>query len=124
MIDIQLLRNMIDYLERTTWQRTLVSAGVYQLTSPRTEAASPPSSELNSLIVGFDKTAVNPIQSQVKGITTNGVIQYAGQNGAGVYATDPTKAKFSPRVTSPLKLLRDEVEAHVSHPTPLRLPSK
>lgn len=31
----QLFRNGIDYLERTTWQRTLVSTGVYQLTSPR-----------------------------------------------------------------------------------------
>ena len=55
-------------------------------------------SELNSLIVGFDPNAVNAIQSQVKGITTKGVIQYAGQNGAGVYATSPTTAKFSPRV--------------------------
>jgi hypothetical protein len=55
-------------------------------------------SQLNTLVVGFDPTAVNPIQSQVTGIATNGVIQYAGQNGAGTYATDPTKLKFSPRV--------------------------
>jgi trimeric autotransporter adhesin len=55
-------------------------------------------SSLNSLIVGFNPTAVNPIQSQVKGITTNGVIQYAGQSGNGTYATSPTAAKFSPRV--------------------------
>jgi len=55
-------------------------------------------SELNSLIVGFNTTAVNPIQSQVKGIVTNGVIQYSGQNGAGTTNTNPTVAKFSPRV--------------------------
>ncbi len=55
-------------------------------------------SELNSLIVGFNRTAVNPIQSQVKGITTNGVIEYAGQNGYGNTATNPTAAKFSPRI--------------------------
>jgi hypothetical protein len=55
-------------------------------------------SDSNTLVVGFNTTAVNPIQSQVKGITTNGVIQYAGQNGAGTYATSPTAAKFSPRI--------------------------
>src|SRR5207302_7814654 len=55
-------------------------------------------SELNTLIVGFDKTAVNPIQKEVKGITTNGVIQYAGQNGYGSTATNPTNLKLSPRV--------------------------
>ena len=55
-------------------------------------------SDLNSLVVGFDKTAVNPIQSQVSGITTNGVIEYAGQNGYSTYATHPTVAKLSPRV--------------------------
>lgn len=34
------MRNAIHYLERTTWQRTLVSPGVYQLTSPRPGAAA------------------------------------------------------------------------------------
>jgi hypothetical protein len=34
------MRKAIDYLERTTWQRTLVSPGVYQLTSPRPAAAA------------------------------------------------------------------------------------
>jgi hypothetical protein len=56
------------------------------------------SSDLNSLIVGFNTTAANPIQSQVQGITTNGVIEYAGQNGNPTVATDPTKLKLSPRV--------------------------
>jgi hypothetical protein len=55
-------------------------------------------SELNSLIVGFDTAAVNPIQKEVKGITTNGVIEYAGQNGYGITATHPSTLKFSPRV--------------------------
>jgi hypothetical protein len=55
-------------------------------------------SDLNSLVVGFDRSAVNPIQNQVTGITTKGVIEYAGQNGYGTYATHPTVAKFSPRI--------------------------
>lgn len=38
--DVALFRKAIDYLERTTWQRTLVSPGVYQLTSPRRAAAA------------------------------------------------------------------------------------
>ncbi|HEY3823222.1 MAG TPA: carboxypeptidase regulatory-like domain-containing protein [Bryobacteraceae bacterium] len=55
-------------------------------------------SSLNSLIVGFDTNAVNPIQSQVAGITTKGVIEYAGQNGYGTEANGPSKLKFSPRI--------------------------
>jgi hypothetical protein len=55
-------------------------------------------SNLNSLVVGFDKNLVNPIQNQVSGFTTKGVIEYAGQNGYGTYATHPSKTKFSPRV--------------------------
>ena len=48
---VDIMRKAIDYLERTTWQRTLVSPGVYQLTSPRpAAAASPTSSELQRLI--------------------------------------------------------------------------
>jgi hypothetical protein len=34
------MRDAIRYLERTTWQRTLVSPGVYRLTSPRPGAAA------------------------------------------------------------------------------------
>ncbi|MCW2600695.1 MAG: Recombination endonuclease [Frankiales bacterium] len=49
--DPKLFRNTIDYLERTTWQRTLVSTGGYQLISPRpAAAASATSSELQRLI--------------------------------------------------------------------------
>jgi hypothetical protein len=45
------LRNAIDYLERTTWQRQRVSPGVFRLTSPRPAAApSRSSSELQRLI--------------------------------------------------------------------------
>ena len=50
---VDIMRKAIDYLERTKatqWQRTSRSMGVYQLTSPRTAAASPPSSELQHLI--------------------------------------------------------------------------
>ena len=54
-------------------------------------------SSLNSLIVGFDAKTANPIQKEVSGITTNGVIEYAGQNGYGNTATHPNADKFSPR---------------------------
>jgi hypothetical protein len=37
---IDVMRKAIDYLERTTWQRTLVSPGAYRLTSPRRAAAA------------------------------------------------------------------------------------
>jgi hypothetical protein len=55
-------------------------------------------SSLNTLAVGFDAKAVNPIQKEVTGITTNGVLEYAGQNGYGTTATHPNADKFSPRV--------------------------
>jgi hypothetical protein len=55
-------------------------------------------SSLNSLIVGFDAATANPVQKEVTGITTNGVIEYAGQNGYGNNATHPNADKFSPRV--------------------------
>ena len=46
-----LMRNAIDYLERTTWQRKRTSPGVFRLTSPRpAAAASPSSSALRHLI--------------------------------------------------------------------------
>jgi hypothetical protein len=46
---------------------------------------------------GFDAKAVNPIQSQVQGITTPGVLEYAGQNGYGTVAGSPNRDKFGPR---------------------------
>jgi hypothetical protein len=55
-------------------------------------------SERKSLIVGFDRNAVNPIQSQVSGIVTNGVVEYQDQNGYGSYATHPNADKISPRI--------------------------
>jgi hypothetical protein len=48
---VAFLRAAVDYLERTTWQRQRVQAGVYRLTSPRpAPAPSPSSSELQRLI--------------------------------------------------------------------------
>ena len=51
----------------------------------------------NTLVVGFDTTATNPIQSEVNGLTTKGVIQYAGEDGAGTWATQPNANKFGAR---------------------------
>ncbi|HWF09301.1 MAG TPA: TonB-dependent receptor, partial [Bryobacteraceae bacterium] len=55
-------------------------------------------SALNTLVVGFDTNAINPIQSQVTGITTKGVLEYAGKNGYGTTAMNPNADKFSPRI--------------------------
>jgi hypothetical protein len=38
--DVALFRKAIDYLETTTWQKTLECPGVYRLTSPRPAAAA------------------------------------------------------------------------------------
>jgi len=54
-----------------------------------------PNNEFNP---GFDPNATNPIQSQVAGITTKGVLEYAGQNGYGTSAFNPNHDKFGPRV--------------------------
>jgi hypothetical protein len=51
----------------------------------------------NRFNLGFDPKAVNPIQSQVAGITTLGVLEYAGQNGYGTSAGNPNRNKFGPR---------------------------
>jgi hypothetical protein len=45
----------------------------------------------------FDARAVNPIQSQVQGIVTPGVLEYAGQNGYGTSAGNPNRDKLGPR---------------------------
>ena len=52
----------------------------------------------NRFSPGFDTKAVNPIQSQVSGLTTLGVLEYAGQNGYGTTAMNPNRNKFGPRV--------------------------
>jgi len=36
------------------------------------------------MVVGFDTTATNPIQSQIKGLTTNGVISTPGRMALGL----------------------------------------
>jgi hypothetical protein len=50
----------------------------------------------NNSLVEFDPNVVNPIQSQVSGITTRGEIVYAGTNGFTT-ATHPNSDKFGPR---------------------------
>jgi hypothetical protein len=51
----------------------------------------------NRFSPAFDAKAVNPIQSQVQGIVTPGVLEYAGQNGYGTSAGNPNGDKFGPR---------------------------
>ena len=52
----------------------------------------------NGLLVGFDPTAVNPIQPSVPGITTLGVPEYAGLNGFPTAVTNQNNDKLGPRV--------------------------
>ncbi len=51
----------------------------------------------NDFIVGFDPTAVNPIQPSVPGIATMGVPEYAGQNGFPTAVTNQNHDKVGPR---------------------------
>lgn len=52
----------------------------------------------NRFIVGFNPNIVSPIQSLVPSITTNGVVEYAGQNGFPTKLTNQNNDKVSPRV--------------------------
>jgi hypothetical protein len=52
--------------------------------------------ENNTLTVGFDPNAVNPLSS-LTGLNLKGGLIYAGQNGAPTTQGDPSKTKFSPR---------------------------
>ena len=51
----------------------------------------------NNFIVGFNPNIASPIQSLVP-ITTNGVVEYAGQNGFGTSVTNQNNDKVGPRV--------------------------
>ncbi len=51
----------------------------------------------NGIVTGFLPNVSNPIQSQVSGLTTNGVIQFAGQNGAPGSIGNPNWSKWGPR---------------------------
>ncbi len=52
----------------------------------------------NDFLVGFNPTAVNPIQASVPGITTLGVPEYAGLNGYPTAVTNQNNDKVAPRV--------------------------
>ena len=51
----------------------------------------------NGMVTGFLPNTPNPIQSQVNGLTTNGVVEFAGQNGAPTSIGHPNWSKFGPR---------------------------
>ncbi len=51
----------------------------------------------NGMVTGFLPNASNPIQSQVSGLTTNGVVEFAGQNGAPNGIGNPNWSKWGPR---------------------------
>lgn len=48
-------------------------------------------------VVGFDRTALNPLAGGVTGVTPRGTLQYARTNGNGAYCCNPSKNKWGPR---------------------------
>jgi trimeric autotransporter adhesin len=65
--------------------------------------------------VAFDRTAINPIDTQVPktgllaGQTLRGGLIYAGVNGANTYQGDPPRAKVAPRVGMTYAVNKDTV---------------
>ena len=51
----------------------------------------------NGMVSGFLANATNPIQSQVQGVTTDGVVEFAGVNGAPLSIGHPNWSKWGPR---------------------------
>ena len=51
----------------------------------------------NHMVVGFDRTAVSPLQAS-SGIPVTGGLMFAGVNGAPDHQGDPSARKFAPRV--------------------------
>src|SRR5579883_1371104 len=49
------------------------------------------------MVTGFLPDAVNPIQSQVPGLATTGLVEFAGQNGAPSTIGNPNWSKWGPR---------------------------
>jgi hypothetical protein len=58
----------------------------------------------NHLVVGFNESAVNPLSSQVSGITPTGVVEYAGVNGNPTECCNPLADKFGPRIGAAYQL--------------------
>lgn len=51
----------------------------------------------NGMVTGFAGNVPNPIQPQVPGLTTDGVVEFAGINGAQTSIGDPNWSKWGPR---------------------------
>ncbi len=51
----------------------------------------------NGLVTSFATNIPSPIQSAVTGLTTDGVVEYAGQGGSKVSTGDPNWSKWGPR---------------------------
>ena len=57
----------------------------------------------NHLVVGFDKTAQNPLAAAA-GVNAPGVLQFAGVNGNPTSCCSPSNTKFGPRVGAAYQL--------------------
>ena len=51
----------------------------------------------NSMVVGFNTTAANPLATGVTGISPKGVIEFAGVNGNSIHVSNPNMNKLGPR---------------------------
>lgn len=64
----------------------------------RWERESGPADRNNNFITGFDPKAVSPLQQTVSSPSVTGTVLYAGVNGNGRNAGNPTLNKWSPRL--------------------------
>lgn len=64
----------------------------------RWEREGGPQEAQNRLITAFNETAVNPIGANIIGIVPHGILEFAGEGSAPLYAGNPNLSKFAPRL--------------------------
>jgi len=92
------LANVVHYFGVYAQDDIRVNAKLTLNVGLRYEYETGVSSPNNRFNPGFCTTCVNPLQSQVTGITTLGVLEYAGQNGFGTTGGKTNADKFGPRI--------------------------
>ncbi|MCU1328125.1 MAG: carboxypeptidase regulatory-like protein [Bryobacterales bacterium] len=63
----------------------------------RWEYETGPADKNNKFMIGFDPTAVSPLQANVPDLKLNGTLLYAGVNGKASATFNPSQTKFGPR---------------------------
>lgn len=64
----------------------------------RGEHETAPRDKNNKYLIGFDETAVNPLQPNIPSLPLRGVLLYAGVNGNPTHSYNPLGVKMGPRV--------------------------